>query len=541
MTTPIEVLDATTNKKLGYYQLQLGMSIDFEPAGSSLTENKGKFYNIKTGFIEDGWMPGRGWRIFPDAQSPTDEIPRNRVFVRVHSSFPKGTEVELRVLDVDDPTQNDPQHIIDSGDSAGESGDDNRSTVAGAGAFLDGSKTITCIIDPAGYARTTAIDEWLDPYDQTDLPELQVGMQPGDNYRVAVSAKNATQGVGTLQVSNKGNEGYVSPDGKPTNGFSGAISPLLTVWRKLHVEVDRMEPWQSLKPSPDRAVVNGESWQRDSSGTVTVTVSGMPSVPANFYAGGFIEIGGKKFDIATSGQGTLVISPANARNFPNPMSPFGLCELHDDDDRHKGFSTVDPLPYANAINDEVKSKFTPAYVDLEEIDGTLNMHGTIPFAINSDGAANPFTTTDDSQDNSGADKSTYWYHLLVMSYQGIPSSDGDPIEIDGVPGEGWNCGETGVRLPNGTALLNTQFSTVFVEVCRDTFATAKDDQDFESIVKTKVAEVTAHEIAHGPGPIYGPTAHLEGGLMAEGATGGGKQQFLPVTLKRIRGTPRWDP
>jgi hypothetical protein len=70
--------------------------------------------------------------------------------------------------------------------------------------------------------------------------ELRVSMQPGDNYRVAGTVFPISQ-LGILQSANGGLDGYVSAYiDWIRGGFNGALSPLLTVWRKLHLEIDSM-------------------------------------------------------------------------------------------------------------------------------------------------------------------------------------------------------------------------------------------------------------------------------------------------------------
>jgi len=70
------------------------------------------------------------------------------------------------------------------------------------------------------------------------LVVLTVSRQPGDNFRVAASC--ATNMLSALTVTNSFGAPYVGGNNAPVAGFNGKITELLTVWRRLHVEVDSM-------------------------------------------------------------------------------------------------------------------------------------------------------------------------------------------------------------------------------------------------------------------------------------------------------------
>jgi hypothetical protein len=72
------------------------------------------------------------------------------------------------------------------------------------------------------------------------LVEFHVGMQPGNNYRVAATVF-PTNNLGSLQSGAAAGDYFVSAyTDQIRGGFNGALSPLLTVWRKLHLEFDSM-------------------------------------------------------------------------------------------------------------------------------------------------------------------------------------------------------------------------------------------------------------------------------------------------------------
>ncbi len=483
-------------------------NITFEPVGdnANLSDNKDP----------DGvWMPGKGKKIFPDAKDKDDETARNEVYVKVKGAH-EGTKIYLKVIDVDDPTP-DTTNVIDNNDEDGEVGDDNRDTAF----FTAGNTTqIECTADSEGVAKIDG-----------ELPKLSVGMQPGDNYRVAACLD--ADAFGVLQVTDSDGDGYVASGDGVVDGFDGAVSPMLTVWRKLHIEVDTMQKWQGDKPSPDRVMATGVSWVKNNPGGMSVlTLSGLPSVPDNFYLGGFIKSGNLQYDIISNTGNTIKIF--HGSNIPSDEQYdafIGSVEVHDDDDRSSGNSMLDGsdvlalYSHGALINDWVKKRFTPAYIELEEIphNSSNNSNSTVPFEINS--SLNVFTALNNHQDMSGEDREAYWYHFVVAAYQYTSSQDEDPN------GEGTLLGGT-----TGNILL-PKISAIFTEEIRDNYYNIRNDSNYLSSINTKIDHVTAHEIAHSPG--NGPDAdHAEQGLMGDNAS---EDDFKPATIERLRSTEKWQP
>jgi len=56
-------------------------------------------------------------------------------------------------------------------------------------------------------------------------------------------------------------------------------------------------------------------------------------------------------------------------------------------------------------------------------------------------------------------------------------------------------------------------------------------------LKTRLTEITAHEIGHSPGGQSGPADHAEGGLMEKEAS---YPDFTSQTIRRFRKTGKWD-
>ncbi len=153
---------------------------------------------------------GGGQRIYPDRESPQDAV--NRRTVRVQAiTIPQtaGLTVNFLSFDVDDPSS-DSKPV----DSNGPLGNDNNSEP------LPGSlSSLAAHTDASGIAETV----------------LTVTMQPGDNFKVAAACDPTyLDRVVVSGVDLQDADGHLLP----TN--HGRSSEMLTVWRRLHVEVDSM-------------------------------------------------------------------------------------------------------------------------------------------------------------------------------------------------------------------------------------------------------------------------------------------------------------
>jgi hypothetical protein len=218
--------------------------------------------------------------------------------------------VYLKVFDVDDPsTVSDPGQVLDPN---GDAGDDNMHPVGledNWGHFIpQAAKKITVTLDSSGEATAT----------------FKVNQQPGNNYRVAVAIEDADLNV--LQVTNSGGQGFVTPDDKAVSGFNGAITPMLTVWRKLHIEVDSMEAVTTPKGSPDRVDAIGDYWVTDTSGLQNrqrlYLADSLPE-ENNFYEGGRLKAGGAEYKIYESGSNWVTLIAAVQSAPPGFIGPRG--------------------------------------------------------------------------------------------------------------------------------------------------------------------------------------------------------------------------
>jgi len=170
--------------------------------------------------LDDNPKEGGGKRIYPDKQSRTDTIDRTTVQVRA-KTFPKwnGMTVYFKSFDVDDPSSDSaPLDTTDEGTPPQPSGGDNR------GLYSEGT------MNPSnGIAITDSNGE--------ATVDFTVSMQPGNNFRVVSTCMANSMGL-HLSTSNTYTVKHIFLGNLPVNGY--AMTDMLTVWRKLHVEVDSM-------------------------------------------------------------------------------------------------------------------------------------------------------------------------------------------------------------------------------------------------------------------------------------------------------------
>jgi hypothetical protein len=158
--------------------------------------------------------PGGGMRIFAEATTPGGTV-LNQVKVRATISprLPLGDGNDVTVYfqsyDVADP--------VGSSVSPVTNGQDNRGKPL-QGTLAHAHKTVS--------AGTT-----------TASTTFKTSTYPGDNYRIAASTSNTW--VGALAAVRPSQTGDVQ-DSNQQKVSAGLLSPMLTVWRTLHVEVNAM-------------------------------------------------------------------------------------------------------------------------------------------------------------------------------------------------------------------------------------------------------------------------------------------------------------
>jgi hypothetical protein len=382
---------------------------------------------------------------------------------------------------------------------------------------------------------------------------LTVSMQPGNNYRAAAATSLADIDVATQDKADSLSASFESPTGtwRPNGNFNGYFpcatvwSPLLTVWRKLHVEVDSMsaEPTTQSERSPDWDWFDAITV---SSGQATTIFTGLGSGfqgglaagEVDHYEGGTLSYttparvfpirfnqsvlvnGENRAEIRADG----TISPAE-----EPQILQNIGDVRDDDPASGQF----PFFYSVSTDPFIRAAYEPAYIKIEQNDA-LNPNRLVPFDPHlEDFELQTGVGYDNAQDVFS--ENALWASLVVMGYQPTGALDADPDPFSGSNNsgpasnpyydEGFEFGVTPEDSDNA--------SVIYVEVHRDVGSAPA------SPVMHDLSHTIAHEIGHSGGPANnGNTEHDEGGLMRPGAPAS-ECCFSALTIRRFREANKW--
>jgi len=436
---------------------------------------------------------------FPDAQSPTETLrPKVDVYVRV-SPAKAGPSVDVRWFDVDDPTSSvapiddDPPVNQQHPEVIKENNKDNRETWPNS--------------DEVTLPATVAIGN-----DGIGRGVFEIGwFQPGNNYRIAASVHRSS-GPGPKYLD------YVKPlardqqsrlfydmnkNGEFNPGFPGEaiiegafktvhVTPVLTVWRKLHVEVDSMG-----------AVVGNITY--NSTGTVTRNLDGTSTVqlaswllgePVNRFENGRLrDTVGKYFRIKSSTVSEVVVYNLADGTIPVQGDPISL-----EDDDFLDFSEGDdvPMPDKESLAPAMARAFVQVLYDVGDHDTN------VPFILNVDWEILNLGSQNDAlvaaqRWNSAADCSeNYWTAYVLGAFQGNESVDGDPDDTDGDP-------ETDDFLYGQTPSDGRGGAVIFIETTWDAARHRGVDASMEE------QDTVVHEVGHLFGSGWEPVTLYDDG------------------------------
>jgi hypothetical protein len=484
---------------------------------------------------------GGGMRVYPDALNPNDFLVRNRVRVKVKTipALP-GQQVLLKSFDVDDPFVH-PAYFsglhTDPTDAGGEKGDDNLGS------------------SPAGQLVATTLT--LDGQGE-GVTEYAVSFQPGNNFRVAaiLNMAGAEAHLDQLQVTNANAPFYVAAGTNALSGFAGALSPMLTTWRKLHLEFDTM----GTPPSSGPEVISF-------SGSVDTVIPNKPMQGHSIVrmrhtigAGTVDRFEDGKLEI--SGYGPYVISNSHTAimsgqfvtaveiNGVPGMVPSGVAATLYDDDNHylsndalfPSLLTLQspPLPATNhtaACLATNAARFAIAYITLLNANTQgFSTETIIPFKRQA--GMGPFDVG--NQELKGKDRPEFWTFTVVFGFEGDAAEDYDPNE---------ESGTLGLTQKSFGGLVHS-FSVIYLEVCREEAFRGVSPSSFMITGSTnflrdqyiqEIYATVAHEMGHAPKSSvlrFSYHDHSEGALMQAGS-GRAREVFSPMTVRRFRETTQW--
>lgn len=391
-----------------------------------------------------------GNRIFPGKQTPTDDTARNTVeVVATISPAQENITVYFKVFDVDDPSSDE-----DPVDSNGSDGNDNR----GGTGTLSATSAVT---DSNGEAKVT----------------FTVGMNPGDNYRVAATLN--PEEFDNLTVTSPSPKFLIYPDNNQIDGFIGKTTNMLTVWRKLNLEFDLMK-------TPTRAQNTWEgNWDDPIVESQTVWIDYYIyedpaedwTIMQDYWKGGgaflFNNEGGNNVYAGVIGSEKNIISENRikiAKNILNKRTS-GLILLGDDDFRSSNdspFHKIVPNAFRQSIRTnqgtsiQIQRPDIAAVTLIEEAYNEAFIHSHVHEKhtdyyefdcwTESAYALGPINTTyltvedyDDKQDM--ARSPDFWACTIVVLFQPHGECDNDPSD------EGLISGITAPFLNGDTAIL----------------------------------------------------------------------------------------
>lgn len=484
---------------------------------------------------------GGGRRIFADRLGPDDQTNMRILRVKATLALPysgsqpyQNARVDFRNFDVDDPSS-DP--IIDPD---GAAGNDNR--------YLRGTP------EQAGtLSRCNAIspNSCFKPTDSTGATDVDftVTTSPGDNFVISASTdQNYSPGInvnGTGLQDSSGNP--ITED--PTYITRAKRSPLLTVWRKVHLEVDSMGEVQDN-------LVSGYIRSKVTVGSTPVWINVYPTTgdmeEGRFRSSGTIP-GGRLTLLGTSDELEVLDNTADqvrvrsASGAAVSLRINQLFGMYDDDDYDSDnlfysgdnqedieatgdtFARLRPSPLVN------ENPFAAAYIEpnFTWAEGQPGMNDTdVTFRLNvpiTSQFRTEYGVVNEFRDSDGSERDDFWVGYILIGYQWGTLVDNDPMEETG-------GGGVAPAVNQLTAFTNETTSheippggvgaILFLENMRDI--------DFEDPTARFRLKTAPHELGHQFG-LLGDDSPLPPGLNDWGLMGYNPSlEFVPTHINVLR-------
>jgi hypothetical protein len=471
--------------------------------------------------LEENPNAGGGKRVFAEISAVSAAL-EDKVSVVVTTARPDEL-VRLKVYDVDDPSE----HLLI--DPNGPAGNDNIS--GSAGTFVDsGTRDINVETRPDNNVGTA-------------VTTLRVTTQPGDNFKVIAACGGAALPTEN-EIESIGSSGGV------------ASSPLLTVWRTLHLEVDRMKPVEdnfvevAIASETDlwwdwyeNAVVPwlAGRWVKD-----LFTRTAIPDLKRFERKRAFARRIGDStaFEVRAGHNGNII--RVAGRGTPPSFAGVTL-RLYDDDDANDNDFTPDgdaldvtataprgePLDMPNT--ELLAALFTPAYI-VVRTDTLANPTPEAPFARNlANTGSSIYDLIRSSFDNENKASPQLWVKHVLQGYQWMEAGDGDPDNENGDPLTDKCTGLTrGIVKPRGVSeVINGRGAIIFQESHREEGAPRSPVVGAPAISE---AHTVAHEVGHLLGAdhcysVNGITTS-DGDLMSSRSDR--RESFGPCSIRALR-------
>lgn len=480
---------------------------------------------------------GGGLRLFPDARIPGDQSVHRRLRVKAqYGESTSNNRIYFRTIDLDDPSANSAP--VDAEPSAGvNTGNDNRGNVDGtpatkAGllsipnpntyqcqAFTEGAISgISCLTDPNGVATV----------------DFTTTMNPGDNFTVAASANqtylaNLILAADGINLQDAQSPPVITPISTACSATQvrACRTDMLTIWRRLHIEVDTM----------------GQVTTNHISGTI---LDAIPSVGTTqlfidseledyrFEPGTIDIVGEGDLNVLTSVSNTVLVDKELV-----PEKVIGSSfTLYDDDDydnddpKNNGDENETSILTLNALSkmqtSDVASEnvYKQAYImPIYDGGGNINNNGSASFVLNLPNGDVQSQVTGAVVGSSGNEADNFWVAYIQIGYQPAIFNDKDPDRDVGLNDEtttGATPAYTADTIPANCS--NMPFggpgSAIYQETIRDLFGAYGVPDDLLTV---------PHEVGHQFG-LKGDVPGFE--LM--GASTYNQPTFVPAHLHILR-------
>jgi hypothetical protein len=398
-------------------------------------------------------------------------------------------------------------------------------------------------------------------------------MHPGNNYRAGASLLQDALDQPPAGQNMQDVADALNANGGAWSGYSVPLewSPMLTVWRKLAIEVDSMDQESQLFGDRlaaffewDNCAVVDQQTDVPSSGFTTIECAPHDNHPGhpginNYEGGGFVR--------NETAEEFLIV-----RNDPIPITLILWGDpgpdivgvdftVRDDDPYFADPNAPRQLPRPSLLDGNIVQAYRDAYIEIVEADSSLNLVNIVDWRSNLT-AIEMYSDYLQLQGISAqwdlGSSNGYWARHLVVCYQPGTYEDGDGDEHENcgisdnclAPNQPYPLGGLSA-LPNidkvfgltvrNEVFFDTALTTVYLETVRD---------EITDPTAQKLWQVVAHELGHmtldqaGDTPPGG-AAHAEGGLMSGPPEGNqlqdipGMQRFTGITLRRFREAKRW--
>lgn len=441
--------------------------------------------------LTDNHNAGGGKRIFPDKRFPGDMTNRTMVQVKARISVAQpNINVYFRNFDIDEPST-DTLPIDVNGRS---NGFDNRGVDTNGEFYCPNSPGGICPFSTdleVRYAPTDANGEAIIYF------SVLSGASPGDNYAIAASTKESdliASSIDGLEIRNFNTT--------RTYQIGTDRTEMLTVWRKLYIEIDSMGVVQnnlSVAQLNDGATVGNES----------VNLLIRNPLDSGRFQNGIMLVNNNFLEIEKNGFRNLQV---HSPYYPITVFPRNYYTLYDDDD-FNGDSWIQGFDADNGeditllddsfdlmqpnddtdCSDKFCNTFAAAYVQPDYSWSDYNT-SDIPFVQN---IAGDFDTADQQINNNRgsntAESDDFWVIYIQVAYQRSNEADCDPNDEDCAGGFTNGLASQAkdvIRNYENEMPAGSQGSLIFIETMKDF--------DENHPTETREFRITTipHEIGH---------------------------------------------